>query len=359
MKSNFIEQARCVAEQYRDDIQGIEELGNGNINTTFVVYTGDKPFILQRINPVVFPDPGAVARNSLRLSRHFVKQEENRSGSPYFATVLATRAGDFWWRDAADAVWRAQSFIDGAPLRRISSPCQAGEIGRLLAHFHRLAANIAGDALEVPLPGFHVLPGYFEEFDRVRQGLGKRDFSSQVQACFAMIEKFRPQASLFQLACERGLLSVRTIHGDPKSENFLFDKTGRRAVGLIDLDTVGPGFLHHDLGDCLRSCCNRGGENGDSRTVRYDLEICRAFYQGYRAEMAERFNRDDSAYIFEAVLLITFELGLRFFTDHLRGDTYFRVRRAGENLDKALVQFALVDCIVEQEKQLRAIFSCE
>lgn len=357
MNRNHLEQARNVAAKYAKDVQEIQELGNGNINDTFLVYTGDKPFILQRINPAVFPDPHAVVRNSLRVSQHLTEKERRAGGASHFAALLSTRAGNPWWQDSAGSVWRAQCCIEGVPLHGVTSPCQAIEIGRLLGIFHRHLGDMAGESLEVPLPGFHVLPSYFEEFDRVVLDLGEEDSSQQMRDCFAKIEEFRPQAALFQWAEERGLISVRTVHGDPKVENFLFDHNGRRAVGLIDLDTVGPGFVHHDLGDCLRSCCNGGGENGDVRTVSFNQDICRAFYEGYRAETGECLSRYESDYIFDAVLLITFELGLRFFTDHLRGDTYFRVRYAGENLNKALIQFALVDRILEQEKQLRELFS--
>ncbi len=100
-------------------------------------------------------------------------------------------------------------------------------------------------------------PGYLAEYDRLAAGLAGEK-SPHLQRCFAKIEQIRPQASVLQRACEQGILPVRTVHGDPKVENFLFDQNGQRAISLIDLDTVGPGLLHHDLGDCLRSCCNRG-----------------------------------------------------------------------------------------------------
>jgi Ser/Thr protein kinase RdoA (MazF antagonist) len=352
MNPDYMAQAAVVAGFYAGDVQRVEELGNGRINATFLVHTGRKPFIVQRLNPAVFPDPLVVVRNFRRVTEHLNEKESAAAGTCRFAALLPTRDGDLWCRDSTGAVWRAQSFLDGRPLQGISRPAQAVQIGRLLGQFHRLLGDLAGEPLEVSLPGFHDLPGYLAEYDRLADRLAG-EASPHLQRCSAKIEQIRPQASVLQRACEQGILPVRTVHGDPKVENFLFDQDGHRAIHLIDLDTVGHGLLHHDLGDCLRSCCNKGGEGGDARTVRFDLDICRAFLAGYEAEMA--LDRPHREYIFAAVLLITFELALRFFTDHLRGDTYFRVSRAGENLERALVQFALVDRIQDQEKQIRAL----
>lgn len=354
MNPDNLAQAWVVAGFYAGDVQRIEEIGNGRINATFLVHTGHNPFIVQRLNPAVFPDPLAVVRNFLRVTEHLKEKERAAAGACRFAALLPTRDGEPWCRDSAGVVWRAQSFIEGRPLKGISRPAQAVQIGRLLGQFHWLLGDLADEPLEVPLPGFHDLPRYLAAYDRLAAGQAGEK-SPHLHRCFAKIEQIRPQASVLQRACEQGILPVRTIHGDPKVENFLFDQDGQRAISLIDLDTVGPGLLHHDLGDCLRSCCNRGGEEGDVRTVRFDLDICRAFLAGYETEMGGQLNRGHREYIFPAVLLITFELGLRFFTDHLRGDTYFRVSRAGENLERALVQFALVDRIQEQEKQIRAL----
>jgi Ser/Thr protein kinase RdoA (MazF antagonist) len=354
MNPDYLAQAVVVAGYYAGDVRRVEELGNGRINATFLVHTDHNPFIVQRLNPAVFPDPLAVVRNFRRVTEHLNEKRSAAAGAPRFAALLPTRAGEPWCRDHTGAVWRAQSFLAGRPLQGIHRPAQAVQIGRLLGQFHRLLGDLPGDSLEIPLPGFHVLPGYLAEYDRLADRLAGES-SPYLQRCSAKIEQIRPQASILQQASEQGILPVRTVHGDPKVENFLFDQDGQRAIHLIDLDTVGPGLLHHDLGDGLRSCCNRGGEGGDARTVRFDLEICRAFLMGYETEMAGHFDRIQREYVFAAVLLITFELGLRFFTDHLRGDTYFRVNRAGENLERALVQFALVDRILEQEKQIRTL----
>ena len=150
-----------------------------------------------------------------------------------------------------------------------------------------------------------------------------------------------------------GILTIQTIHGDPKIDNFLFNDQGL-ADGMLDLDTVGVGLVHFDLGDCLRSCCNRVGEGGtDSLPVSFDLQFCQALLQGYFSEGHQLLSAGQRAYIYDAVLAITFELGVRFFTDHLRGNSYFKVRQDGDNLARATRQFNLTEDIVAKEKEIR------
>jgi hypothetical protein len=125
---------------------------------------------------------------------------------------------------------------------------------------------------------------------------------------------------------------------------------------MVDLDTVKPGLVHYDIGDCLRSCCNSLGEETEQiEDVRFDLDLGRAILEGYLGEARQFLTAHDYAYIYDAIRLIAFELGLRFFTDYLEGDVYFRARHRRHNLTRALVQFKLVESIEEQESDIRAI----
>ena len=344
----------AVAARFAGDVLEVRDLGRGNINRTYLVRTTGAPFVLQRINPAVFADPGAVVRNFSRVTA-WLEQKTGETAAPFrFPRLRTTAAGGDCWTDAAGGVWRAQTYIDGRAVSRLARPAQAAAIGRCLGWFHRQTADLRSDGLETVLPGFHVLPGYLAEYDRVAAGGGGRPTALERQ-CMTAVETMRPQAALLQEACTAGRIAARLVHGDPKVENFLFAGNGQ-VVSLIDLDTVGYGLLHHDLGDCLRSCCNRGGEGGDAATVGFDLATCREWFAGYSAEMGGLLSRDDRDLACPAITLITFELGLRFLTDHLRGDTYFRVRRRGENLERARTQFALMHSIVEQEEMIRQVF---
>ena len=161
-----------------------------------------------------------------------------------------------------------------------------------------------------------------------------------------MLEKARRQKRL----------RVRIIHGDPKINNIMVDRITRRAVSMIDLDTVMPGLVHYDIGDCLRSCCNTiGEESSDFSAVRFDLNRCEALLGGYTAAAHGCLTGLDFDFLFDAIRLIPFELGLRFYTDFLEGNVYFRAGHPDQNLERAVLQFRLVQSIEEQEKRLRTI----
>ncbi len=148
---------------------------------------------------------------------------------------------------------------------------------------------------------------------------------------------------------------MRIIHGDPKINNVMLDNQTGRAVSMIDLDTVKPGLLHYDIGDCLRSCCNILGEEADDfDAVRFDLGRFEAVLSGYTAAAHENLSAQDFDFLFDAIRLIPFELGLRFYTDYLEGNLYFKISHPMQNLDRAMVQFRLVESIEQQEAKIKA-----
>src|SRR3989304_7666870 len=154
----------------------------------------------------------------------------------------------------------------------------------------------------------------------------------------------------------RAKLATRPIPGDTKLNNFLFDTQTGKAVNLIDLDTVQPGLIHYDIGDCLRSCANRAGESpGDIASVHFDLDIGRAILKRYLTETRGFLTRFDHDYIYDAIRLIPFELGMRFLTDHLEADHYFKTEWAGQNLHRALVQFRLTDSRAVANRPLKML----
>jgi Ser/Thr protein kinase RdoA (MazF antagonist) len=138
--------------------------------------------------------------------------------------------------------------------------------------------------------------------------------------------------------------------------NVMLDAVSGRAIGLVDLDTVKPGLIHYDIGDCLRSGCNRlGEETTDLAAVVFDLELCEAILEGYLAAAGSMLEPAELEHIYDAVRLIAFELGLRFLSDHLAGNVYFRAEDPEHNLRRALVQFRLTESIEAQESAIRSL----
>lgn len=137
---------------------------------------------------------------------------------------------------------------------------------------------------------------------------------------------------------------------------MLLERSSGEAIALIDLDTVKPGLVHYDIGDCLRSCCNRLGEDTtDFDAVHFDLDLAAAILEGYLAMASGFLQPVELDYIADAARLISFELGLRFFSDYLAGNTYFKASHPEQNLHRAVVQFRLVASIEAQDSALRAL----
>ncbi|MCL2789479.1 MAG: aminoglycoside phosphotransferase family protein [Desulfobulbus sp.] len=330
-------------------IRALEPLGLGNINDTWrVTLAHGRHLVLQRLHPQVFPDLAAVMVNMQLVTTHL-----GRSAVPglVFFRLVAAPDGRNHYLDASGCCWRLLTYLEQTrTLASLTTPAQAEAVGDLLGFFHLLTADLNPDLLADPLPDFHVTPRYLEWYDAVCRGMtwsGDRGESS----CREMIELLRPTASVLEDARDR--LSQRVIHGDPKAANFLFAAKEDRAVSLIDFDTVKPGLLLHDLGDCLRSCCNPLGEHqADPKAVVFAPEMFQGLMTGYLRRAAHLLALADRELLVDAAALISFELGLRFFTDHLEGNRYFKVNRAGENLHRALVQLYLNRSIHRQRSEL-------
>jgi Ser/Thr protein kinase RdoA (MazF antagonist) len=161
---------------------------------------------------------------------------------------------------------------------------------------------------------------------------------------------------VLEQAREQGKLSLRPVHGDPKVNNVMIEKTTGRAISLVDLDTVKPGLIHYDIGDCMRSGCNPLGEETEQwEAVCFDPEIGAAILEGYLTQARNFLTEADYEYLYLSIRLLAFELGVRFFTDYLAGNVYFKVKHPQHNLQRALVQFKLTESIEAHEADIRHI----
>lgn len=353
--------ARQFAPQGR--VRDIREYGSGNVNDTFLVTpegATEPPFILQRLNLRVFRRPELVMGNLATVSGHVSRRlalAPLAAGRRFeVPRVLLTRDGRDHVIDSSKSFWRALSFIDGAEtFDTIKDLGHAQEVGSALGRFHSLLSDLAPGQLADTLPGFHVTPGYLRHYDEVLEGRGLSP-SPEVNYGLQFISGRRVFAPVLEKARAQGKLRLRPMHGDPKVNNVMLDTVTGQAVGMVDLDTVKPGLVHYDIGDCLRSGCNpRGEETEDWETVRFEPELCRAMLQGYLSLAQDFLAETDYAYLYDAIRLIAFELGLRFFTDYLAGNVYFKARHPEHNLARALVQFKLTESIESQAAAIRAI----
>ena len=344
-----------VLDQFRSTYPDctIAPIGHGNINDTFLVMASAGKFILQRISAAVFPEPLHVITNFCKISEHLERKTDLVAHEWQFARPVYTDRGELFCRDESGDFWRGQTYLPHKEITIIADSGQAYELGRALGLFHLLMSDMDSQNLHDPLPEFHVLDTYLAEFD-----LARKENSSvglELDYCHGIIDQHRGKTDLLKRAKKEGILTEQLVHGDPKMDNFIFNEAGC-GVGLIDMDTAGAGLIHSDIGDCLRSACNLSGESANrDQDIRFDMDICRAILKGYFERAGNLLSTRQRCYIFDALLLITFELGLRFFTDHLLGDRYFKIKVPGDNLERAVNQFRLMGEIGKYEKEIRAV----
>jgi len=355
----------AVADQFKPQgkVVAIEEYGNGNVNDTYLVTLDSKKekyFILQRINTQVFRHPELVMLNMRTFTEHVHRRLQRAPLSSdrrwEVVRLLSSEDGQDHWIDPAGAFWRAISFIDGAQsFDTIEDIEHAKEVGFALGMFHNLLSDLPSAKLTDTLEGFHITPGYLHHYDQVLAQKGPSKFPEVDYALQFIVER-RGWANVLENAKEQGVLSLRPIHGDPKVDNVMIDNATGQAISIVDLDTVKPGLVHYDIGDCLRSGCNPLGEETEQwERVRFDPELCQAILQGYLSLARDFLTENDYKYLYDAIRLISFELGLRFFTDYLEGNVYFKANHQEHNLARALVQFKLTESIESQATAIRSI----
>ncbi|QLE55744.1 phosphotransferase enzyme family protein [Nostoc sp. TCL26-01] len=353
----------AIAEKFtlQGQVTHVQAFGSGNINDTFLVTLDcatEKYFVLQRINTQVFRQPQLIMQNMRTYTDHVHQRLQHTPVNRRWEVprVLSTEDGQDYCIDTGGDFWRAISFIEGSQsFDTMQDLAQAQEIGFALGMFHNLISDLPPAKLADTLTGFHITPLYLQHYQEV---LGKTRVQSspELNYCLQFVSDRTTFAPILEDAKAKGTLPLRLMHGDPKINNVMFDTATHQAVSVIDLDTVKPGLVHYDIGDCLRSGCNPAGEETEHwQSVYFDTDLCQGILQGYLSVAQAFLTENDYAYMYDAIRLIAFELGLRFFADYVAGNVYFKVKYPEHNLYRALVQFKLTESIESQELQIRRI----
>ena len=356
-----------VAQQFAPDQQvlGIQEHGNGNINDTYLVTVGERDedqYILQRINTHVFTRPHLIIKNLQNYFQHVDKKLTEKTNAPQrwdMPYIRKTGDGVDFYIDEQNGFWRAIEFVNHSrSYETVQSAKHAREVGFALGTFHSLVSDLDVKKMHDTLVGFHIVPHYLQQYDQVMARGPQAKDSPEVRYGHCMVAERRDWSRVLEDAKHSGALTMRTIHGDPKINNIMISEETGKAVAVIDLDTVKPGLIHYDIGDCLRSSCNPLGEDTlDFEYVQFDTNLARSILDGYLSVANQILTENDYNHIYDAIRLIAFEMGLRFFQDYLAGNVYFKVKHPEHNLNRALVQFKLTESIEAQESTIRQIIA--
>jgi Ser/Thr protein kinase RdoA (MazF antagonist) len=337
--------------------------GSGLINDTYLCEFKDhdvvRRYILQRVNPSVFRHPEQVMENVEVVTAHIVKRLRAEGvADPYSVTpaLVRGRSGGSYYVDRSGAFWRLFHFIEsGMVFEKIAGVRHAFEIGRGLGRFQALVADLLPEKLHDTLPGFHRTPLYLQEFDDAIQA-NDRGRAQEIDRERAFVYRRMQLAPLLTDLADARQIPVRVVHNDPKVNNVLIHSVTGEAICMIDLDTVKPGIVLFDFGDCVRSAANPSGEDAeDLDRVGIDLSLFEAVAGGYLREARSFLTEKEIEMLAVSVKVITFELGLRFLTDYLRGDIYFKIQYPAHNLHRARVQFRLLESIETNGKRMESL----
>lgn len=333
-----------------DELRDAAPYGSGHINDTFAVTVGalgdTRRYILQRINDQVFKDVPALMDNIVRVTEHIGDGME----------LLRAIDGLPYHRDAAGNWWRCYVFIENASTHDILETAnQAQEAAFAFGQFQQRLVDLPGPRLHETIPDFHHTRRRYETFEATAAS----DLKDRARLAEAEIAFVRERAALtnrFLARQAQGELPERITHNDTKLNNVMLDDGSHRAVAVIDLDTVMPGLALYDFGDLVRTCTNAAAEDAtDLSTVVARPEIFSALAEGYLGATGDFLTPAEIEELPYAGILITFETGLRFLTDYLAGDTYFKIHRPDHNLERARSQFALVRSLETQIDDLTEI----
>lgn len=337
--------------------ENIEPYGNGHINDTFVTESYD--YLIQRINTKVFKKPEELMENIEKVTSFLKEKIIKDGGDPEreTLTVVKTINGENFYTIDEDNVYRVYKFVKNSKSIENSKTYEdlycAGET---FGHFQMLLDDYPAETLHETIQDFHNTPKRVEALkEAIKNDIALRASTVQKEIEFSLkcAEEF---ASIAVDELKKGTLPLRVTHNDTKINNILFDESTNKAICVIDLDTVMPGSSLYDFGDALRMGASTGAEDETNLDlVNFDVEAFKSFTKGYLSKMKDMLSPKEIELLPFSAKLLTYECGIRFLTDYLNGDTYFKIHREHHNLDRARNQLKLVWDISTKEEEMNQI----
>lgn len=337
--------------------------GSGHINDTYAaVYRQDGKqvrYVHQRINHGIFKDPGGLMENVRRVLAHIRDKLEQAGESDVdrkVLTLIPARDGSCRYVDPEGNYWRTYLFIEQAQTYdAIVSADQAREAARAFGRFQQQLADLPPPRLTETIPDFHDTRRRFDNLVRAVEA----DAANRADAVRAEIDFALARESMVDVLLDlqkSGDIPERITHNDTKLNNVMIDDETGEGLCVIDLDTVMPGLALYDFGDMVRTATSPAEEDErDLSKVFMQQPMFEALVGGYVEAAGSFLNAAELDHLAFSGRLITFEIGLRFLTDHLAGDVYFKVHRPDHNLDRCRTQFKLVADMEEKEDAMRAV----
>lgn len=352
------EQLKFIFEQF-DHIEvfkTFEELSSGHINDTYLVTTdSSKQFILQRINDGVFKDvPGLIA-NKVSVSQHLQKKLKHLSEEELkrrVLTFISTKKGVFYYQDKEGNFWNMMVYIEGSlTFETVNNEEIAYEGGKLFGEFLNLTSDFDARKLIEVIPNFHNMAFRYSQFDTALKEASEQRIE-QAKTCINLVHELKAEMHVLQNLKDTGKIKLRVTHNDTKISNALFD-TNKKGLCVIDTDTVMPGIIHYDFGDAIRTICNTAAEDEKNlELVNFNLEYYKAYVKGFLEKTNSSLSLLEIKYLPLGAKTMVFIMALRFLTDFLNDDVYYKTEYPEHNLDRSKNQFKLIESLSEQFKEM-------
>lgn len=333
-----------------------ERFGNGHINKSFFVDTDEnRKYVLQCISSVAFHDVPGLMDNALSVSKHIAGKDSGKNSTLNF---IQSEDGHCYFADENGDYWRSYEYVDSLCLQSPELPEDFYEAGVAFGTFQKQLDDFPADTLVETIPNFHNTPDRFEKFRKaVAENAAGRADGVKEEIEFALARE--SETGTLQDMLYKGELPLRVTHNDTKINNVLFDRDTRKALCVIDLDTVMPGLSAFDFGDAIRFGASTGAEDEkDLSKVNLDLNLYRLFARGFISSCPILTEAEKSVLSIGSKLM-TLECGTRFLTDYLEGDHYFSIDYPEHNLDRARTQFKLVMDMEEHWDEMERIIEEE
>ncbi|MFN8240988.1 MAG: aminoglycoside phosphotransferase family protein [Bacteroidales bacterium] len=335
--------------------------GSGHIHDTYLVTTVEKDgddYILQRLNNKIFRNIPQLQENIGRVTSHLARKLSEKPGSDLkreCLQLIPSKDGKTWIEDEEGSFWRVYIFItDHRSYDIVGNSHLAFQGGKAIGRFQAMLADLGGEPLHETIPYFHDISRRLDTFFQ-KVGTNPAGRLDKVINEVKMVEERAEKMKIILRLGAEGKIPVRITHNDTKFNNILLDSNDM-ALCVIDLDTVMPGYVHYDFGDAIRTAANSAAEDeADLSKVFMKTELFRAYAKGYIEETRDTLTETEIQYLAFAPQLITYTIGVRFLTDYLDGDHYFKIHHEHHNIQRARAQLQLVKSMEAQYSLMQKI----
>lgn len=355
----------CEAFEFKGKFTHCERLSNGIINSSFKVFCDDngniREYVVQKINKAVFRRPDRIMDNIIAVTEFLKKKAIQEGKDPERCTLSCcgtTKDGKSYFIDDSGDYWRSYLFIGNSVVYNDSNDLSVIEqVGKAFGEFQSHLIDFDAEVLYVSIPNFHNTSIRYDRFYEALE-VDACDRGKYAKPEIEELRRHEEKACKLSIMAKNNILPMRVTHNDTKSNNVIFDSDGKNAIAVIDLDTIMPGLVAYDFGDAVRFICNDAAEDEtDLRKVKLDLDKFRALTKGFLSATGHSLTRIEVDSLVYGVYSMTVELALRFLTDYLDGDRYFRIDYPGHNLDRARCQLKLADDILSKFDSLEKIIN--